>query len=311
MRSRDVRATTAGLLFIAATATSLIATALLGSLLKGPGFLAAVALHQDRLLTAALFQLIAAFTSAAIAVTLYPVLREHAAGMALGAVAFRLIEGVFYALSAAGTMILVSLSGQLTAGASAHASADLVRDLRDSAGCVGVLAFYTGATLYYLVFYRSQLIPRWLSVWGLAGTVLGLVAGLLVLFQSIAVLSSTQVVLNLPIAVQEMVLAVWLIAKGFSAKAKAKALGAGGGRAASSLTSQHESQPTAAGRPQLGRCHGSYSTRSLADSAARRPRSGIQISRFGTTPGGHLGDQIAAHISGYACVLPDIPHRSA
>ena len=168
MRSRDVRATTAGVLFIAATATSLIATALLGSLLKGPGFLAAVALHQDRLLTAALFQLVAAFTSAAIAVTLYPVLREHAAAMALGAVAFRLIEGVFYALSAAGTMILVSLSGQLTAGASAHASADLVRDLRDSAGCVGVLAFYTGATLYYLVFYRSQLIPRWLSVWGLA-----------------------------------------------------------------------------------------------------------------------------------------------
>ena len=89
MRSRDVRATTAGLLFIAATATSLIATAFLGSLLKGPGFLATVALHQDRLLTAALFQLIAAFTSAAIAVTLYPVLRQHAAGMALGAVAPR------------------------------------------------------------------------------------------------------------------------------------------------------------------------------------------------------------------------------
>ena len=223
MRSRDVRATTAGLLFIAATATSLIATAFLGSFLDGPGFLAAVGLHQDRLLTAALFQLIAAFTCAAIAVTLYPVLREHAAAMALGSVAFRLIEGVFYALSAAGTMILVSLSGQLTAGASAHASADLVRDLRDSAGCVGYLAFCTGATLYYLVFYRSQLIPRWLSAWGLAGTVLGLVSGLLVLFQSIAVLSSTQVVLNLPIAVQEMVLAVWLIVKGFSPKPEAKA----------------------------------------------------------------------------------------
>jgi hypothetical protein len=222
MRSRDVRATTAGLLFIAATATSLIATALLGSLLEGPGFLATVALHQDRLLTAALFQLIAAFTSAAIAVTLYPVLREQAAGMALGAVAFRLIEGVFYALSAAGTLILVSLSAQLTAGAPAHASADLVRDLRDAASCVGVLAFCTGATLYYLIFYRSQLIPRWLSLWGLAGTVLCLTAGLLVLFQSIAVLSGTQVVLSLPIGVQEMVLAIWLIVKGFSPKPKAE-----------------------------------------------------------------------------------------
>lgn len=222
MRSRDVRATTAGLLFIAATAASLVATAFLGSLLKGPGFLAAVALHQDRLLAAALFQLLAAFTSAAIAVALYPVLRQYAAAAALGAVAFRIIEGVFYALSAAGTLILVSLSAQLTAGASAHASGDLVRDLRDAASCVGVLAFCTGATLYYLIFYRSQLIPRWLSLWGLAGTVLCLAAGLLVLFQSIAVLSGTQVVLSLPIGVQEMVLAAWLIVKGFSPKAKAK-----------------------------------------------------------------------------------------
>ena len=133
------------------------------------------------MLAAALFQLLAAFTSAAIAVTLYPVLRQYAAATALGAVAFRLIEGVFYALSAVGTLILVSLSAQLTAGASAHASADLVRDLRDSASCVGVLAFCAGATLYYLIFYRSQLIPRWLSVWGLVGTVLCLTVGLLVL----------------------------------------------------------------------------------------------------------------------------------
>jgi Domain of unknown function (DUF4386) len=221
MRPRDVRATTAGVLFIAATATTLAATAFRGSLLNGPGFLATVAVHQNRLLAAALFQILAAFTSAAIAVTLYPVLRHHAAGMALGAVAFRIIEGVFYALSAAGILILVSLSAQLAADASAHASADLVRDLRDSASTVGVLAFYTGATLYYLVFYRSQLIPRWLSVWGLVGTALGLAAGLLVLFQSITVLSGTQIVLNLPIGVQEMVLAVWLIVKGFSPKATA------------------------------------------------------------------------------------------
>jgi hypothetical protein len=77
--------------------------------------------------------------------------------------------------------------------------------------------------LYYLVFYRSQLIPRWLSVWGLVGTVLGLAAGLLVLFRSIDLVSGTQVVLNLPIAVQEMILAVWLIVKGFSPNAKEKA----------------------------------------------------------------------------------------
>ena len=93
---------------------------------------------------------------------------------------------------------MVRLSDQVAAGASVSASADLIRDLRDSAGTVGVLAFYTGATIYYLVFYRSQLIPRWLSAWGLAGTALGL-TGLLVLFGAIELLSGVQVVLNLSI----------------------------------------------------------------------------------------------------------------
>lgn len=221
MRSHDVRATTAGVLFIAATAASLVGTAFLGSLLEGPDFLASVSLHQDRVLVGALFQILAAFTSAAIAISLYPVLSRHAAGMALGAVGFRLIEGVFYALSAVGTLVLVALSDQLPAAGAAgiaatHTSAELVSSLRDSAGVVGVMAFYTGATAYYLVFYRSQLIPRWLSVWGLVGTVLGLVAALLVLFRAIETMSGFQVVLNLPIGLQEMVLAVWLIWKGFS-----------------------------------------------------------------------------------------------
>ena len=153
-RSHDVRATTAGVLLITATAASLLATAFLGSLLSGPDFLAGVSQHQDRVLTGALFQLLAAFTSAAIAISLYPVLRHHAAGMALGAVGFRLIEGVFYALSAVGTLVLVALADQVPAAGAAgfaatHTSAELVSSLRDSAGVVGVLAFYTGATAYY------------------------------------------------------------------------------------------------------------------------------------------------------------------
>ena len=66
----------------------------------------------------------------------------------------------------------------------------LVQDLRDAASLVGVLAFCTGATAYYyVVFYRSRLVPRWLSAWGLAGTALGLIAALLVLFREIGMLS--------------------------------------------------------------------------------------------------------------------------
>ena len=220
MRTRDIHATTAGVRLITATAASLVATAFLGSLLDGPGFLAGVSQHQDRMLTAALFQFLAAFTSAAIAISFYPLLRTHAAGMALGSVGFRLIEGVFYALSAVGTLVLVALADQLSGGgvvgATTRVSGALVRDLREAAALAGVLAFYIGATLYYAVFYRSRLIPRWLSVWGIAGTTFGAIGALLVLFRAIDTMSGLQVALNVPIGVQEIVLAVWLISKGFT-----------------------------------------------------------------------------------------------
>jgi hypothetical protein len=220
MTSRDVRATTAGVLFIVATAAPLLTAPLLGSLLDGDGFLSGVAAHQTRLQVAGLLLIVTALSIPAIAIALYPVLRRHAAGMALGSVAFRLIEGVFMALSAVGVLVLVSLSYQIATGGTTSAatasSANLVRDLRDSAGVVSGLAFCTGATLYYLVFYRSRLIPRWLSGWGLAGTGLGFLAELLVLFQVFGALSGPQMALNIPIAIQEMVFAVWLISKGFN-----------------------------------------------------------------------------------------------
>jgi Domain of unknown function (DUF4386) len=73
--------------------------------------------------------------------------------------------------------------------------------------------------MYYYVFYRSRLIPRWLSGWGLAGTALGAVAGLLVLFRVTGYMSAPQVALNLPIGVNEMVLAIWLLVRGFRSPA--------------------------------------------------------------------------------------------
>jgi hypothetical protein len=68
--------------------------------------------------------------------------------------------------------------------------------------------------MYYSLFYRSRLVPRWLSVWGLAGVLLMTTACLLALFSDNPVTGYT--ILILPILVQEMVLALWLLAKGFT-----------------------------------------------------------------------------------------------
>jgi hypothetical protein len=54
---------------------------------------------------------------------------------------------------------------------------------------------------------------------------MGFTATILVVFQVIEPMSTPQIVLNLPIFLQEMVLAVWLIAKGFNPSAIASLKG--------------------------------------------------------------------------------------
>jgi len=80
-----------------------------------------------------------------------------------------------------------------------------------------VIFFCLGAAMYYYVLYRSRLIPRWLSAWGLAGLALVFSMALLIAFgERPSGPSGMLVLLALPIALQEMVLAVWLILKGFN-----------------------------------------------------------------------------------------------
>ena len=83
------------------------------------------------------------------------------------------------------------------------------------------IVFCLGALMFYVVLYRSRLVPRWITVWGLAALVPYLAAEFLALFALLDPMSSTAILLYIPMAVQEMVLAVWLIVKGFNSPAVA------------------------------------------------------------------------------------------
>jgi hypothetical protein len=226
MNAMQRTAKVAGILFILATAAGLAGTGVLGSALEAPDFLSQISVQGNRVLVSALLSFVAACGSAGIAIALYPVLRKLNEGLALASVGFRLIEAVFYTV---GTLCLLSLMAlsQQAAGATgqdAHylqAIGRLLLTAKDLAGFVlGVMAFCIGGGLYYVVFYRTRLIPRWLSAWGLIALVLLFSAVLITLFDGEPYsVSGNLVFLAFPIALQEMVLAVWLIAKGFNPSA--------------------------------------------------------------------------------------------
>ncbi len=84
-----------------------------------------------------------------------------------------------------------------------------------------LLTFGIGALMYYVVFYQFRLVPRWISIWGLIGIALTIIGALLVMFHLIPPAGTIQIILNLPILPQELVLAIWLVAKGINPSAVA------------------------------------------------------------------------------------------
>lgn len=210
-----------GVIFIIATVTSLLAAALIPAL-TGPGYLSQVATQPNQMAGGALLYLISAFTSVGIAISLYPAMKGRNAGLALGSVVFRILEAAFYMVGVVSLLSLLTLGRQFTTTgaadrASLQAIGDVLVNVREHAAVLGVFAFTVGGLLYYYLFFQSQLIPRWLSGWGIVALVLMMAACVLALFSGNSV--TGYIPLALPIFLQEMILAVWLIVKGFDSSA--------------------------------------------------------------------------------------------
>jgi hypothetical protein len=224
MSSTRKIAVIAGVLFIIATLTGPVLARPLTPVLTGADYLAGVSAHPNQVAGGVLLWIIAAFACAGVPVALYPVTKELGAGLALGSVVFRALEAAFYMISVVGLLALVTLGQQFTtAGATdrslLQAIGNLLVSVRDYAGLLAVFAFCLGGFMYYYLFFQLRLIPRWLSGFGIAAVILMAAACVLALFSGNRITS--YIPLAAPIFVQEMVLAVWLIAKGFNPAALA------------------------------------------------------------------------------------------
>jgi hypothetical protein len=212
-----------GVLFITATVTAIVAMGFLGSTLDAPDYLVTVAENETQVIIAVILESILAVSVIGIGVLMFPILRKHLESLALGYAAIRLTEAILIVVSSISLLSLLTVSQEYVAGAGDAANyqalGTLLLALRDWAVVFGTLIFLGlgGLPLYY-VLYRSGLVPRWLSGWGLIGATLILFTGVLGLF-GLSPESSTTTLLAAPIALQEMVFAVWLIIKGFDSAA--------------------------------------------------------------------------------------------
>lgn len=218
MNTHSKTARIVGVLFITATVAVILSGPFIGSL-DTPDYLVDVAANQDQVLMGMFLQLIWAFAVVGIPVVLFPILKKYDETLALGFFSARIIEGVFSIIFIICELSLLTLSQEYVAAggrdvAYYQASGILLRAVRDWAFEMGPgIVFTLSALILNYTLYRSKLVPRWLSGWGLIGALLMLASHLSKFFSI-----NLPEILFVPIALQEMVFAVWLIAKGFNSK---------------------------------------------------------------------------------------------
>ena len=194
----------AGVLFIAATASTIAAQVLLDPVLE---VVSPVSDPSTQIIAlAVVLEGINALASAGIAIALYPVLRRCAEIAAAGYLGLRIVEGSVGIVAAAALAVIV-LSDTGDTG--------FALGLHDAAFLMVLLVFSCSTLLLYPVLFLHRLVPPVLSLWGLIGGMMLMVACVLILFGQINAGGTTDLILSLPIWVNEMVLALWLLIRGF------------------------------------------------------------------------------------------------
>ncbi|MEL7489339.1 MAG: DUF4386 domain-containing protein [Pseudomonadota bacterium] len=197
----------AGALFITATTATMISQVMMEPLIGGADLSDAADSFRGTLAVAALLEITNALASAGIAISLYPILRCYAELPATGYLGMRLIEAAAGVAAAVGLILLLETASPLTQFAVA---------MHDWMFLLVLVVFSVGTFLFYPMLFRFGIVPRVLSVWGLIGGVMLLVSCVSILFGWIEMGGTTDLLLSLPIWINEMALAIWLIVKGFN-----------------------------------------------------------------------------------------------
>ncbi len=205
-----------GVLYILGTVAGVLSMIVLGGLLDAPDYLNIVASSASRVQLMALLMLVMGLPLAMVPVVMFPILKKQNEALAIGYVVFRgALETFTYIALALSWLLLVVVARQYAESGAAVASqfsslGILLVKAIDPINAIRGPVFSLGALMFYYLLYQARLIPRWLSGWGIVAAVACAAAGLTAIF------GTTLDILSMPMFLQEMVMAVWLIVKGFN-----------------------------------------------------------------------------------------------
>jgi hypothetical protein len=214
-----------GILFIIGTVAGIFSGVVTEPVLGASDYLAQAAANESSMILGAILVLVMGFPLAMIPVMMFPIFRKANETLALGAVVFRgVLEAMAYIVIAISWLLLISVgqafvSADTADAATLQAVGDFIKQALYWNEHILALVFTIGALMLYWLFYKTKLIPRWLALWGFLGAILYFAAPIFNLFDPSHPALSLGVKwgnLMTPLAIQEMVFALWMIFKGFN-----------------------------------------------------------------------------------------------
>lgn len=220
MKTYRKTATFAGILFLAGYLGIFLGSAIYGPFIDAPDYLSQIFPNKTQVVWGMMIELINDVAVIGIPVMLFPIFKKYSERLALGYFGFRIVESMVLIFSKTSLLSLIDLSQEYlsagspegsyfqTAGAAALAE-------RFWASQIQVVFFCLSALIFYYVLYQTKLLPRFLSLWGFFA-VASLIAANLLPVPDLTEGFSIAQLLFLPIFLSEILVALWLIVKGFN-----------------------------------------------------------------------------------------------
>ncbi|MBL7931387.1 MAG: DUF4386 domain-containing protein, partial [Bacteroidia bacterium] len=221
-KNTRINAVVTGIFFIMATATAIMGLKLYDPLLIGQNDYFQITRNVNQVALGAFFELLLVCSAIGTGIMLLPYLRLFNERLGLAYLCFRFLEAILITVGIVSLLALLSLSSFYSAGRSASpgnfiAEAQALRAIHDWTFILGP-HFMLGINtfIYSYVFFKTGLVPKRLALMGLSGAVLIFIAAILELFSVLQLNSVAVIIMAVPIASYEMILAARLIAKGFN-----------------------------------------------------------------------------------------------
>jgi hypothetical protein len=166
-----------GVFYIIGTVTGVLSLVLTKPLLDERASLLTVAAQGNQIRLGALLVFMMGLALAMVPVLMFPILKKQHEVFALGYVVFRGGLETFTYIAEVIILLLLALFSQVSVQAGApdasnvQALGTVLRKAVEMSTTTTEIVFPLGALMFYAVLYQANLLPRWISGWGLLGVI--------------------------------------------------------------------------------------------------------------------------------------------